>query len=43
MICAVLKKHNGIQSRAAEELGINPRSLWNIVKKIDIDVSIYKP
>ncbi len=41
-ITLALEKNNGIQARAAEYLGIKPRSLWNRVKKFNIDINIYK-
>lgn len=42
LICEALKKNRGVQVRAAEKLGINQRSLWNRVKKYDIDVGAFK-
>jgi transcriptional regulator with GAF, ATPase, and Fis domain len=42
LICSALKKNRGVQVRAAEELGINQRSLWNRIKKFEIDVSGFK-
>ncbi|WDP90801.1 MAG: sigma-54-dependent Fis family transcriptional regulator [Desulfobacter sp.] len=41
-ICTSLKMNNGIQARAAEDLGIKQRSLWNRVKKYNIDAGRYK-
>jgi Nif-specific regulatory protein len=38
-----LQQSQGVQVRAAELLGIQVRSLWHRVKKLDIDVSRYKP
>jgi transcriptional regulator with PAS, ATPase and Fis domain len=38
MIIDALRKTNGVQKKAAENLGINQRSLWHRVKKYDIDV-----
>jgi transcriptional regulator with PAS, ATPase and Fis domain len=37
-----LENNLGIQSKAALELGITQRSLWNRIKKYSIDVSKYK-
>jgi DNA-binding NtrC family response regulator len=37
-----LQQSQGVQIRAAELLGIQVRSLWHRVKKLDIDVSRYK-
>jgi transcriptional regulator with GAF, ATPase, and Fis domain len=37
-----LQHAHGVQVRAAELLGIQVRSLWHRVKKLDIDVSRYK-
>ncbi|MBI9089052.1 MAG: sigma 54-interacting transcriptional regulator [Desulfobacterium sp.] len=42
LICEALKKNRGVQVRAAEKLGINQRSLWNRVKKYEIDVNAFK-
>ncbi|NJB68569.1 Nif-specific regulatory protein [Desulfobaculum xiamenense] len=42
MICAALQQSGGIQARAAELLGIKPRSLWHRVKKLEINVGEYK-
>ena len=39
MIIEALTRAGGIQARAAQILGINPRSLWHRVKKHNIDVS----
>ncbi len=41
-IVEALRQNNGIQARAAEMLGIKPRSLWNRIKKFDINVAAYK-
>lgn len=41
-IVDALKKNNGVQARAAEFLGITPRSLWNRIKKFEIDVGDFK-
>lgn len=41
-IIDALEKNNGIQARAAEMLGLKPRSLWNRIKKFKIDVSQFK-
>jgi len=43
LICEALKNSSGVQTAAAEKLGINQRSLWNRVKKYDIDVNAFKP
>ena len=37
-----LQRSQGVQVRAAELLGIQVRSLWHRVKKLEIDVSRYK-
>jgi DNA-binding NtrC family response regulator len=37
-----LQQSQGVQVRAAELLGIQPRSLWHRVKKLEIDVARYK-
>jgi transcriptional regulator with PAS, ATPase and Fis domain len=37
-IIEALRKTGGIQSRATELLGINQRSLWHRIKKLNIDV-----
>jgi transcriptional regulator with GAF, ATPase, and Fis domain len=42
MIIEALTRAGGIQARAAQFLGINPRSLWHRVKKHNIDVSSLK-
>jgi len=42
LICEALKNSSGVQTAAAEKLGINQRSLWNRVKKYDIDVNTFK-
>jgi transcriptional regulator with GAF, ATPase, and Fis domain len=42
MIIEALKRAGGIQARAAQLLGINPRSLWHRIKKYRIDVSTLK-
>lgn len=42
MICAALKRTEGVQNSAAELLGIKPRSLWHRIKKYEIDVTKYK-
>ena len=42
IIMSALKRCKGVQSRAAEKLGINQRSLWHRVKKYDIDVDLFK-
>jgi DNA-binding NtrC family response regulator len=38
LIVEALRKTGGIQSRATELLGINQRSLWHRIKKLNIDV-----
>jgi DNA-binding NtrC family response regulator len=38
MIIEALTKTGGVQSRATELLGINQRSLWHRIKKLNIDV-----
>jgi transcriptional regulator with GAF, ATPase, and Fis domain len=43
MIIDALKHTDGVQVRAAEELGINQRSLWHRIKKYQIDVAALKP
>ena len=42
IIIDVLKKTDGVQSKAAKELGIKERSLWHKVKKYMIDVNTIK-
>jgi transcriptional regulator with PAS, ATPase and Fis domain len=42
MILEALNRAGGIQSRAAQTLGINQRSLWHRIKKYNIDVSTFK-
>ncbi|MFK4763638.1 sigma-54 interaction domain-containing protein [Desulfobaculum sp. SPO524] len=42
IICAALQRSGGIQAKAADILGIKPRSLWHRVKKFEIDVGEYK-
>ena len=42
MIMEALRKTGGIQVRATEILGINQRSLWHRIKKLDIDVKSIK-
>ena len=42
MIIEALTRAGGIQARAAQILGINPRSLWHRIKKYQIDVSSLK-
>jgi transcriptional regulator with GAF, ATPase, and Fis domain len=43
MIIDALKQTEGVQVRAAEDLGINQRSLWHRIKKYQIDVAALKP
>jgi transcriptional regulator with PAS, ATPase and Fis domain len=38
-----LQQTQGVQVRAAELLGIQVRSLWHRIKKLEIDVTRYKP
>ncbi len=42
IILEALEKTGGIQSRAAQLLGINQRSLWHRTKKYQIDVQTIK-
>ena len=42
IIIAALRKARGIQVKAADILGINQRSLWHRIKKLDIDVNTFK-
>jgi transcriptional regulator with GAF, ATPase, and Fis domain len=42
LIIDALKHTQGIQVRAAEDLGINQRSLWHRIKKYQIDVTALK-
>jgi transcriptional regulator with GAF, ATPase, and Fis domain len=42
MIIEAIARAGGIQARAAQLLGINPRSLWHRIKKYGIDVSTLK-
>ena len=42
IIIEAITRAGGIQTRAAQLLGINPRSLWHRVKKHNIDVSSLK-
>jgi transcriptional regulator with GAF, ATPase, and Fis domain len=42
MIIEAITRAGGIQTRAAQLLGINPRSLWHRIKKLNIDVSPLK-
>jgi len=39
MIMEALRKAGGIQVKAASILGINQRSLWHRIKKLQIDVN----
>ena len=43
MIIDALKQTDGVQVRAADDLGINQRSLWHRIKKYQIDVAALKP
>jgi DNA-binding NtrC family response regulator len=42
LIIEALTKTGGVQSRATELLGINQRSLWHRIKKLNIDVRSIK-
>jgi transcriptional regulator with GAF, ATPase, and Fis domain len=42
MIIEAITRAGGVQARAAQLLGINPRSLWHRIKKYRIDVSTLK-
>ncbi len=42
MIVEALSRTGGVQVRAAEQLGINQRSLWHRVKKFGIDAESFK-
>jgi DNA-binding NtrC family response regulator len=42
IIIEAISRAGGMQSRAAQILGINQRSLWHRVKKYNIDVSSLK-
>lgn len=42
MIIEALQKASGVQVRAAQEMGINQRSLWHRIKKYQIDVAAFK-
>jgi DNA-binding NtrC family response regulator len=42
MIIEALTRTGGMQARAAQILGINPRSLWHRIKKYNIDVPSLK-
>ena len=42
MIIEAITRAGGIQARAAQLLGINPRSLWHRIKKYRIDVATLK-
>jgi len=42
MIIEALLSTNGVQARAAEQLGIKERSLWHRIKKYEIDISSLK-
>ncbi|MFP4429044.1 MAG: helix-turn-helix domain-containing protein, partial [Desulfovermiculus sp.] len=41
-IVQALEQAGGVQAKAAELLGIKPRSLWHRVKKYEIDIEQYK-
>ena len=42
LICQALKESGGVQVKAATKLGINQRSLWNRIKKFEINAKQYK-
>ena len=42
IIIDALRKTGGIQVKAADILGINQRSLWHRIKKLQIDINSYK-
>lgn len=42
LIIEALTKTGGVQTRATELLGINQRSLWHRIKKLNIDVKSLK-
>jgi transcriptional regulator with PAS, ATPase and Fis domain len=42
IIVDALRRNDGVQARAAEQLGISQRSLWHRVKKFEIDVKKIK-
>jgi transcriptional regulator with GAF, ATPase, and Fis domain len=42
IIIAALRKTNGIQVKAANVLGINQRSLWHRIKKLNIDINAFR-
>jgi two-component system, NtrC family, response regulator AtoC len=42
MIIEAITRAGGVQTRAAQFLGINQRSLWHRIKKYRIDVSSLK-
>jgi DNA-binding NtrC family response regulator len=42
LIIEALTKTGGVQSRATELLGINQRSLWHRIKKLNIDAKSIK-
>ncbi|MCK9196070.1 MAG: sigma-54 dependent transcriptional regulator [Syntrophales bacterium] len=42
MIIEAINRAGGVQARAAQLLGINPRSLWHRIKKYQIDVATLK-
>ncbi len=41
LITSALKKHHGVQTEAAKQLGITPKNLWNKLKKHAIDPARY--
>jgi transcriptional regulator with PAS, ATPase and Fis domain len=42
IILEALRRAGGVQVKAAQLLGISPRSLWHRVKKLDIDIGAFK-
>jgi transcriptional regulator with PAS, ATPase and Fis domain len=42
IIIGALRKTNGIQVKAANILGINQRSLWHRIKKLQIDINAFR-
>jgi transcriptional regulator with PAS, ATPase and Fis domain len=42
IIINALRKAGGIQVKAADMLGINQRSLWHRIKKLNIDIAVVK-
>ncbi|HQN18634.1 MAG TPA: sigma 54-interacting transcriptional regulator [Syntrophobacteraceae bacterium] len=42
IILEALRRAGGVQVKAAQLLGISPRSLWHRVKKLEIDIGAFK-